>query len=56
VLCIIDGGKGIRKALADVFGDRAVIQRCQVHYAEWRIMWMRPSPAAASPAHDLLAI
>jgi putative transposase len=31
VLCIIDGGKGIRKALDDVFGDRAVIQRCQVH-------------------------
>jgi transposase-like protein len=31
VLCIIDGGKGIRKALGDVLGDRAVIQRCQVH-------------------------
>ncbi len=31
LLCIIDGGKGIRKALGDVFGDRAVIQRCQVH-------------------------
>jgi putative transposase len=31
ILCIIDGGKGLRKALDDVFGDRAVIQRCQVH-------------------------
>ena len=31
LLCIIDGGKGIRKALGDVVGDRAVIQRCQVH-------------------------
>jgi transposase-like protein len=31
LLCIIDGGKGTRKALDDVFGDRAVIQRCQVH-------------------------
>jgi putative transposase len=31
ILCIIDGGKGIRKALGDVFGDRALIQRCQVH-------------------------
>lgn len=31
LLCIIDGGKGIRKSLDDVFGDRAVIQRCQVH-------------------------
>jgi transposase-like protein len=31
VLFAIDGGKGIRKALRDVFGDRAVVQRCQVH-------------------------
>jgi transposase-like protein len=31
ILCAIDGGKGIRKALADVLGDRAVVQRCQVH-------------------------
>lgn len=30
-LCVIDGGKGIRKALEDVFGDLAVIQRCLVH-------------------------
>ncbi|MFI5302648.1 MAG: IS256 family transposase [Polyangiales bacterium] len=31
MLFVIDGGKGIHKALRDVFGDRAVIQRCQVH-------------------------
>jgi transposase-like protein len=31
VLCVIDGGKGIRKALRDVLGDLAVIQRCTVH-------------------------
>ena len=31
VLCVIDGGKGLRKALGDVFGDAAVIQRCQLH-------------------------
>ena len=30
-LCVIDGGKGLRKALRDVLGDLAVIQRCQVH-------------------------
>lgn len=30
-LFVVDGGKGILKALRDVFGDRAVIQRCQVH-------------------------
>lgn len=31
VLCVVDGGKGIRKALVDVLGDLAVIQRCQLH-------------------------
>lgn len=31
MLFVIDGGKGLRKALGDVFGDRAVVQRCQVH-------------------------
>ena len=31
VLCVIDGGKGLRKALGDVLGDAAVVQRCQLH-------------------------
>jgi transposase-like protein len=31
ILCVIDGGRGIRKALTDVFGDLAVVQRCRVH-------------------------
>ena len=31
LLCVIDGGKGIRKAIDDVFGNSAVVQRCQVH-------------------------
>jgi transposase-like protein len=31
LLCVIDGGQGLRRALQDVFGDVAVIQRCQVH-------------------------
>jgi len=31
ILCVIDGGKGIRKALIDVLGTSAVIQRCQTH-------------------------
>ena len=33
MLWVIDGGKGLRKALSDVFGDAAVIQRCQLHKA-----------------------
>ena len=28
---MIDGGRGIRKALGDVFGDLAVVQRWMVH-------------------------
>jgi transposase-like protein len=31
ILCVVDGGKGIRKALRDVFGHLAVVQRCTVH-------------------------
>jgi transposase-like protein len=31
ILCVFDGGRGIRKALGDVFGDLAVVQRCMVH-------------------------
>lgn len=31
LLFVIDGAKGIRKALSGVFGRLAVVQRCQVH-------------------------
>jgi len=31
ILIAIDGGKGLRKAVTDVFGQYAVVQRCQVH-------------------------
>jgi putative transposase len=34
LLCIIDGSKGLRKAVASVFGARAVVQRCQWHKRE----------------------
>jgi transposase-like protein len=34
LLCIIDGAKGLRKALQTVFGSRAVVQRCQWHKRE----------------------
>ncbi|NBB84882.1 MAG: IS256 family transposase [Bacteroidetes bacterium] len=34
VLCIIDGSKGLRKAIADVFGRKALVQRCQWHKRE----------------------
>jgi putative transposase len=31
LLFVIDGGKGLRKGLREVFADRAEVQRCQVH-------------------------
>ncbi|HET7110409.1 MAG TPA: IS256 family transposase [Gemmatimonadales bacterium] len=31
LLVVIDGGKGLRKAVNDVFGQYAPVQRCQVH-------------------------
>jgi putative transposase len=34
VLCVMDGSKGIRKAVEEVFGRYALIQRCQWHKRE----------------------
>jgi len=34
LLCVIDGSKGIRKALEESFGNKAVIHRCQWHKQE----------------------
>jgi len=34
LLCIIDGSKGLRKALYDVFGSKIWVQRCQWHKRE----------------------
>jgi transposase-like protein len=34
LLCVIDGSKGLRKAIYGVFGDKALIQRCQWHKRE----------------------
>lgn len=31
LLFVIDGGKGLRAAIRDVFGDSAIVQRCQQH-------------------------
>jgi transposase-like protein len=31
VLFVVDGAKGLRRAIEDVFGDVAVVQRCQAH-------------------------
>jgi transposase-like protein len=33
-LCVIDGSKGLRKALYGIFGNKVLIQRCQWHKRE----------------------
>lgn len=33
-LCLIDGAKGLRKAVDEVFGHEAIVQRCQWHKRE----------------------
>src|SRR5687767_15741930 len=39
ILAVLDGSKALRRAVVDVF-DRPVIARCQLHYADLRIMPM----------------
>jgi transposase-like protein len=34
LLCVLDGSKGLRKAIYGVLGDKALIQRCQWHKRE----------------------
>lgn len=34
ILCVIDGGKGLKKAINKVFGRQALVQRCQWHKRE----------------------
>ncbi len=34
LLCVIDGAKGLRKAITDVFGTHGIVQRCQWHKRE----------------------
>ena len=34
ILCVIDGAKGLKKAVQEVFGKAAIIQRCQWHKRE----------------------
>lgn len=51
MLVVIDGGKALAKAVRDVFGKRALIQRCQVHkkrnVLDQLPERMRPSVSAA---------
>jgi len=37
-LFILDGSKALSKTIRRSFGREALIQRCQIHYADLRIM------------------
>lgn len=41
ILCIIDGGKGLYKAVREVFGQKAQVQRCQWHKRENVVGYLR---------------
>lgn len=43
LLCVIDGSKGILKAIKQVFGDYALIQRCKWHKRENVLSYLKES-------------
>jgi transposase-like protein len=43
LLCVIDGAKALEKAVADIFGDYAMIQRCQWHKRENVVSYLNES-------------
>lgn len=47
LLCIIDGAKGLRKAIRQVFGAQAVVQRCQWHKRENVVSYLPKAQQAA---------
>jgi transposase-like protein len=50
LLVVTDGAKGLHAAVREVFGGAALLQRCQWHYADLRIMpipWAHASQDAA---------
>jgi len=46
LLCVIDGAKGLRKAVDKVFGDKAAVQRCQWHKRENVVSYLPTSKQA----------
>ena len=46
LLCVIDGAKGLRKAIQTVCGRQAVVQRCQWHTREKVVRYLPKGPQA----------
>jgi hypothetical protein len=51
LLVILDGAKALHKAVTQTFGSAALIHRCQLHYADLRIM-----PTRCRHARDMVAL
>ena len=47
LLCVIDGAKGLRKAIQTVFGPQATVQRCQWHKRENVVRYLPKAQQAA---------
>ena len=47
LLCVIDGSKGLRKAIQNVFGEKAAVQRCRWHKRENVVGYLPKSKQAA---------
>ena len=49
ILFVIDGGKALRRAIKDVFGERALVHRCHRHYLDPRVIptWVDDCPQVA---------
>ena len=45
-LVVLDGAKGLRSGVLAVFKNQVLIQRCQWHYVEHRIMWSAARPSS----------
>lgn len=54
LLCVIDGAKGLRKAIQTVFGDHGIVQRCQWHKRE-NVLAYLPKRQRASVCRKLQA-
>jgi transposase-like protein len=54
LLCVIDGAKGLRKAIQTVFGDHGIVQRCQWHKRE-NVLAYLPKGQRASVRRKLQA-
>jgi putative transposase len=52
-LFVVDGAKALSKAIRRTFGADIPIQRCQVHYADPRIM---PTSATEKPSMAIIAV